>query len=970
MEYANRLTGRVESAPRLSIRRGLRLALAAAALGLIAPAAHAQAPNPPPPTDAPKDAPSDPPPAAPSDAPATPPATPAPADAPAPAAVTVHGTVTGGDNRAPQPGASVSVSGAGAYVFTDAKGEYTLSLPPGSHVVRVEMPGFFALEQTVVAQPDLQPIDFQLREDKLGEVITIIGSRTPRSRLETSVPVDVIGADTLAEASQTETNQLLNVIAPSYNATHLTIVDGTDHIDPAELRSLGPDHVLVLVNGKRLHQSALVNIYNGGTVGIDLNAIPTSAIARVEILRDGAASQYGSDAIAGVINIVLKEDVNLIDLYTMTGVTASGDGMQFKLGANKGMRLGDRGFLNVTGEFFSRGRTNRSEPWTGTVFPGITDPAETDAELQRRGLSRKDVTMNVGQAGALVGTAFLNTAYKIDDMFELHGQGGYTFRRGKASGFYRRPEQEARVDLRVYPDGFLPEIDPHLHAWTVSGGVRAKSGPFQGDLSITDGGDRFQFFIENSINASLGLASPKNFDAGAVNFHQTIANFDGVARIDQPVFKALSAVGGAEVRREHYSINAGQPESYILGPEKTSDGQPKAPGSQVFPGFQPADDGGIARWSEAVYAGVESQPTARTNLDVGGRFEHYSDFGSTVTGKVAGRVTAYRDSDNEIALRGAASTGFRAPGLQQLRYSTIATQLVGGVLTNILVSPNGSPVTDAFGVPHLKEETSVNFSGGFTARLLSNLSLSADYYRVTIKDRVVLSGPFSASDSNDTFAAAVQNIVGPFPGVGVAQFFVNAVDTTTNGVDVVADYTARLAKGSLKATAAASFTSTTVDNVNVPDSMVQKFPGAEDRVRQLFLGRYGKNRLEDLLPRQKGTIGLRWDGAAGLSVGGRANFFGPTEFHSDDVDEDDPDGNFADESFGAKVTFDLDVGYRFSDLSISIGGTNVFNTFPDEVKRPFNRFNDSFLYTPAGLSAGAPYGTDGAFYYVRAEYRR
>ena len=231
--------------------------------------------------------------------------------------------------------------------------------------------------------------------------------------------------------------------------------------------------------------------------------------------------------------------------------------------------------------------------------------------------------------------------------------------------------------------------------------------------------------------------------------------------------------------------------------------------------------------------------------------------------------------------------------------------------------------------------------------------------------------------STNPFGHAIADILRPFPGVSDAQFFVNAVDTTTNGVDIVADYSQRLPKGSLKATVAANFTNTTVDAVHVPQSMLDKFAGVsggEDQVRQVFLGRYGQNRLTDLLPRQKGTVGLRWD-YAGWSIGARANYFGPTEFHSDDRDPDAPidpatgEHPFADESFGAKVTFDVDFGYRVGRLWWSVGATNVFNTFPDEVKRAFNRNSETFLYTPAGLSAGAPYGTDGAFYYVRAEYR-
>ena len=880
------------------------------------------------------------------------------------------------NDHTPQVGATVSIPQLGAVAFTDDKGGYTLAVPPGTYSVRVEAPGHAPLEKTVTINTDPATLDFSMAEDKLGEVIMIVGSRTPRSRLETPVPVDVISNDVLSEASETETNQILNTIAPSFNATHVSIADGTDHIDPADLRALGPEHVLVLVNGKRLHQSSLINVYQGGTVGVDLNAIPTAAIARIEVLRDGAASQYGSDAIAGVINIVLKDTVDLVDLYTMTGITASNDGAQFKLGGNTGFKLGRRGFVNITGEFFGRARTNRSEAYSGNdIFPDIKadDPdaaAKTDAELARKGLTRNDFRMDVGDAGAAVGTSFLSAAYRLDPTFELYAQAGYTYRKGYASGFYRMPSKEDQVDLNIYPNGFLPQINPVMNAWTATAGVRGKQGPWTGDLSLTYGGDSFHFFVDHSLNASLGDASPTSFDAGKLNFHQTSLNLDGTYRIDQPWFTAVSAVAGAEVRRERYFINAGQPESWEQGPELDAAGLPKRPGSQVFPGFRPSDALDNSRLSEAVYAGLESQPTARTNLDAGGRFEHYSDFGSTVTGKVDGRFALVKQDDNELAVRGSASTGFRAPGLQQLWYSTIATQFghdpndpTGPAIPlNTLISPNRSPVTAAFGVPHLKQETSVNLTGGVTARVLGNLSLSADYYHVVMKDRVVLSGYFSNSDPD--IGALVNEILSPFPGVAQTQFFLNAVDTTTDGVDVVADYSYRLPVGSLKATAAANFTATSVDSVHIPASMLEKFQGIQggpEQVTSLILGRYGRNRLEDLWPRQKGTVGVRWD-YTGWSTGVRANYFGPTKYHDDSSPE-------LDESFSAKTTFDVDLGYRIAGLWWSVGANNVFNTFPDQLKKEGNRNGDSFLYSPLNVPAGAPYGTAGAFYYTRVEYK-
>jgi iron complex outermembrane recepter protein len=890
--------------------------------------------------------------------------------------ITVSGVVINKEDGSPQAGAAVVNDATGAATLTDEQGRYTLSLPAGTHIVRVQAVGLVDAEQTVVAQAGgPQTVNFEMAVDpRLSEVIVVVGARTPRTQLETSVPVDVITNEVISESSYTETNQMLNTLAPSFNASHLSVVDGTDHIDPASLRGLGPEHVLVLVNGKRRQQSALVNFYNGGTVGVDLNAIPTSAISRVEVLRDGAASQYGSDAIAGVINIVLRDDVDRLDAYAMSGITAEGDGEQLKLGANGGMRLGSRGFVNLTGEFLARGRTNRAQPWSGDIFfDDEGEPfseEETEAELMARGLSREDFKMSVGQAGALVGTGFLNAGYQLNPTFQLYAFGGYTYRKGKASGFYRFPDEEDRVEPSIYPNGFLPEINPTLNAWSATAGGRAKKNGWEADLSATHGGDQFHFFVENSLNASLGPESPTDFDAGKLRFQQTTGNLDVVRHLDVGL-EALSLVAGSEVRNENYSITAGQEESYIAGPVTTSDGSPKAPGSQVFPGFRPTDEADENRQSVAAYLGAESRPIDPINLDIGGRFEHYSDFGNTLIGKVAGRYAPYKTEENEVALRGSVSTGFRAPALQQIWYSTIATNFINDPVTGvfepseILLSPNRDPVTRAFGIPQLKEETSVNVSGGFTARLVSNLSVSADYYRIRIKDRVVLGGFFTEDD--ETIGGTVAEILEEFPGVDAAQFYVNAVDTTTNGLDVVVDYTYRTTTGSISATASANFTKTEVDAVHVPNSVQDAFdvtgPGGEDgreRVAEIFLGRDGENRLEDLLPRRKGTLGLGYDWKW-LSSGVRANYFGPTVFRSAFTDAN---GDFLDERFGSEFTFDVDLGFRIGEgLRFGIGGNNVLNNFPDEQKRPDNRYFGTFLYGPT-----TPYGIEGAFYYVRMQY--
>ncbi|CAN5173542.1 hypothetical protein BH18GEM1_BH18GEM1_14360 [soil metagenome] len=360
----------------------------------------------------------------------------------------------------------------------------------------------------------------------------------------------------------------------------------------------------MLVNGKRRHSSALVHVngtFGRGTVGVDLNAIPTAAIKRLEVLRDGASAQYGSDAISGIINLVLEDQTEALKIDAQAGQTGEGDGNQFKVDANYGFEIGDRGFFNVTGSYLDRDRTNRSDPWTADIFPGITGTEATDAELRLRGLTREDFASKTGQGAALVGIAFWNSMYPISTNAELYSFGGLSHREGAATGFYRLPNQQAQVVPEIFPNGFLPQINPKIDDVAASAGVRGTRGGWDMDFSVTHGRSSFLFNIDNSVNASIGPSSPTSFDAGKLSFGQTVGNLDVVRLLDTGgAVKSLSLVLGSEYRVENYEIEAGQPESYLLGNggdiagvdfDTTSTGAPKAAGSQVFPGFQPAKRG-------------------------------------------------------------------------------------------------------------------------------------------------------------------------------------------------------------------------------------------------------------------------------------------------------------------------------------------------------------------------------------------
>ena len=475
---------------------------------------------------------------------------------------TIRGTVLDGGDDTPLPSANLNLVGTLRGTITGSDGSFSMNVPPGSYALQATFIGYESAKRSVeVAAGDTATIDLVLKASAvaLGEEFVVVGSRTVRTAIETPAPVDVISEEEIRESGQTEINQALRQLAPSFNASHQTISDGTDHINPASLRGLGPDQVLVLINGKRRHSSALVHVngtFGRGTVGVDLNTIPKAAVERIEVLRDGAAAQYGSDAIAGVINIVLKEDTEGLELNSVVGTTGEGDGDQVKSDVNYGFALGEGGYVNVTGEFFDRGRTARGGRYTG---------ADT-TWLRERGLPRDAFDMKIGQSKATVGAAYYNAAYPLPGGARLYSFGGLSYRRGKATGFYRLPgSQPERVVYALYPNGFLPQINPDIEDRSFSAGVRGAKGAWDVDFSLTQGGNRFQWNIENTNNASMGAASPVSFDAGRLGFNQTSGNLDLVRPLDVGAVDRATLVLGAEFRVENYQIEAGQFESYSLG---------------------------------------------------------------------------------------------------------------------------------------------------------------------------------------------------------------------------------------------------------------------------------------------------------------------------------------------------------------------------------------------------------------------
>jgi len=866
----------------------------------------------------------------------------------------ISGTVS--DEFGPLPGASVVIEGTQIGTSTDVNGQFLIQIESGKYNLKASFVMYFTKVISVTVIPgDTAAVIIALESGiSIDEVVTVGSRAQPRSLLETAVPVDVISPQEITNSSQVELGQILQYLAPSFNSTHQTISDGTDHIDPATLRGLGPDQLLVLINGKRRHTSSLLNV-NGtvgrGTVGTDFNAIPTAAIDRIEILRDGAAAQYGSDAIAGVVNIILKKQTGIISVVNTVGQNAAGDGMTVQSSANYGFEVGDGGFVNVTAEFTKRESTNRSGDYTGNVYS--SDDSLDMALIQqndfwnRTGYSDNRV-MEIGNGAIANSSMFFNSSIPISGAAEFYASGGLNFRKGEARGFYRLPKDVNKVVLELYPHGFSPQIHTDISDNSLTAGVRGTTNGWNMDFSNTRGSNSFDFEVHNSNNASLGTASPTTFYCGGFQYSQNSTNVDASKNFDWLI--SVNIAFGADLRLENYQIFAGEEASWVNGGDTvftSTDTIPRNAGTQVFPGFQPQNALDKNRTNTAGYIDVEANLTEKLLLGTAARYELYSDFGSNTTWKVTSR---YRVLDR-FTVRAGYSTGFRAPSLHQVYFNNVGTQFINGEAIQVGTFNNESPVTKAFEITPLKPELSTHISAGFTAKLLDNLSLTIDIYSIDITDRIVLSG---------RFGAGYESILQPL-NAGAAQFFTNAIDTKTQGLDVVTAYRVDLGKSHLGIAVSANFTETEASNINVPPAL----NGKED----VLFNREEISRVEVAQPDNKVCATITYE-IGKLSFVLRNTRFGELQYiHPDDGDPDNWVMNdltgvveSRDQVFAAQMLTDVSVSVQLGNhIRWTLGGNNILDVYPDEHAHSSNVSSGRFVYSRRVQQ----FGVQGAYYYMR-----
>ena len=903
----------------------------------------------------------------------------------------VSGTVTDGNGNA-LFGANVTVEGTASGAATGADGSYSVDgVASGTYTVTASYIGYESASISVNVD-GASTANFSLASSAVaGNAVSVLGSRFSRNVDEQAVPVEVITELEIRASGFTETNELLQALVPSYNSPKGYITDGSDHMRPATLRGMAPNQTLVLVNGKRRHQGALVHV-NGsvgrGSTQVDLNAIPASAIEKIEVLRDGAAAQYGSDAVAGVINLVLKEtggsDVSVTFGQNLSyfergynageGFIDGQDDSTYGWDVNENDGIGyqpytaDRGWarpgvekvlkkdgknlivhggtglnvlggnLYVSGQFRDGGRTNRAglDP-RRQYFAGMDE--------EERAFNRENHRIGAG--------AFEQVSLMFNGSFPmergtLYAFGGMNTRDGESGCYYRRA-QDNRTLRAWYPDGFLPLISPTLTDTSMAVGMKGlMSNGMAYDVSVNTGSNEFAWGMVNSHNATAGTGpnQQSEFDLGTLGYSQTTVNVDMSTQRDMAGFVGpVSLAFGAEVRMENYEIEAGEEAGYtdygydVLDGPNT--GASAAVGCQCLPGLAPANEQDRDREAVSIYAEMSGNVMDELQLDVALRTENYSDFGTTTNGKVAMR---YELADG-VAARGSFSTGFRAPALQEAYFSSIATNFIDGVPLEVGTFPVDTEAARALGSEDLEPETSTNISAGMTYKD-EQFSLSVDAYQINVDDRISMSETFRGSGATSDMITFFEERGVPASG---GRYFFNGINTETKGLDIVASMRHDVAMGSLTLKAAMNFNDTEVTN---KDELVTPEALAAYTTSDL-LGRQNTVRYESSSPKENFQFSAMLQKPTSTLMA-KLNRWGEVTIPASSVERE--------QVLSPRWTVDMEYSFQLnSQVRMALGVNNLLDEYPDKtVKR--NSFNGIFQH-----SGYSPFGFSGRYIYTRLD---
>ena len=797
------------------------------------------------------------------------------------------------ENGQPIPFVNVLEKDTTKGTSTNDQGEFELSVTNIPVTLIFSSVGYTTLEKTVYKGASITIV---LKEDNVLDEVVLTGNRAkPRTILDSAVPIDNISVKELQATGQTSIDQMLNFAVPSYNASNQTVSDATAHFDPADLRGLGPSRTLVLVNGKRKNQSALVYVNDTpgkGEVGVDMKSIPTAAIERVEVLRDGASAQYGSDAVAGVVNIILKKNISFTEVNVSSGVTSRGDGFNGAADVNHTFTFNEGGFVNTTLGLSYQDFTNRAgEPGKDDLF-GVNNQWTKDNPA---------LGMTIGQPEMKKGDLFVNGEYPLNDNTKLYAFGGFNLRKGKSFALYRTPYWITDDFGLLTPsgqtyNGFQPTFETDIRDFLFTAGSTFKLGAFNADLSASYGSNSVDYTIGNTINVSLGANSPTSFNAGAYAFSNFIGNFD-VSR----TFGDVSIGLGLEGRQERFEVTAGEESSYING------------GAQSFPGLQPSNALNETRTNIGGYGTLDWDISDDFLIAGAIRHENYSDFGGNTSWKISSR---YKLGEAGV-LRASYSTGFRAPSLHQVYLSNVQTLVSGSTISNQGTFNNVSQVIKDLGVASLFAETSKSISAGLTVKASRDFTISFDYYNVRVNDRVVFSGEIGATDDNGNTNATVQQILID-NSVTSIKFFINAADTKTEGFDYTMRYkNIDFAAGKLAVNLAVNINRTKLEGeVKTPTNLAN--------YKRSIFNRKEQSRIISARPSTKLLFGTNYK-IGKFTANFNNTYFGEVTWqHATDASKD--------QTFKGKVVTDLSFGYDISDkISVNAQVNNLFDVFPDEI---------------------------------------
>jgi len=858
----------------------------------------------------------------------------------------VTGIVRDKDTNDPVAGVNVVVKDTGTGAATDGDGRFSIEVPEGSNTLIFSFIGYVTKEVTI---PGSNVVDVTLESavGQLDEVIISVGRGSQRTILDSPVPVDNFNVKDLTTTGQITFDKALQYRVPSFNTINTPVNDATTLLDPYEIRNLGPSRTLILINGKRKNLSSLLYVQfspGRGETGADLSGIPTAAIKRVEILRDGASAQYGSDAIAGVMNVILNDKYEYSTLNVTTGITGKGDGENYGLSFNSGSNLAKGGFLNYTFNVSKQNSAVRSgkidvltEIATFGDFSGpdpINDPANANIV---NFLERNPTGGNINGSGDITtaGVSY-NMGLPIGEKGQFYSNGAYVSKKALSFANYRVPYWKVDYgllhkidpskpnytgDFTQNPDGveiykgyvgYIPTFEGDLLDYNATFGMKNVTNGWNHDVSLTFGGNGQRYSVNNTVNHSLGANGPTSYKPGGYSFKHIVANFDMSKAITDNLYLAV----GSEARTETYEIIAGDTASYS--------GQ----GANSFPGIRAENARTNSRMNVGAYFDVTYDITDNFLVEGAYRFEKYSDFGSASVGKISTRLKVAED---RLVFRGSVSSGFRAPTLHQIYAQSTQASFAGGTIVNSGLFNNISKEAYLLGIPKLKAEKSTNITVGAGFNPTSQLSISVDYYSINIKDRIVYSSSITTDDVTTDLYKILQA-----GNLASAQFFINGIETQTDGIDVVASYKdISLGKGKLGIYLAGNFTikNEIVGKPNDPDAI--KDAGATILNTQVI------SLLEKGRPQYKVIGGL--DYAFGnFNVVLNNTLFGPTEFQ--DLDNGGSDMENIKQEFSPAVVTDLNIGYSFSkSFSASVSINNLLDVLPSWKLKALNSDGQAVL---------------------------